>query len=215
MDKEAKIIISIAGIAILGVVLLMILNPKVSVESSSIDTSYLVASTSHMTGSKTALVTLVEFGDYECPACANINPSVEKLVAEYKTNPDFNFVFRNFPLPQHNNAMIAAEVAEAAASQGKFWEMKDLLYEKQNEWAESATPIDLFVKYAKELKLDTTKFKSDVENKKYEDIILSDRSDGNKVNVSWTPTFYLNGKLQDAAGDLDAIKSKIDLLLKK
>lgn len=214
MNKEAKITFSIAGAVIIAVIILMVLSPKGSVGPVLINPADLITNATHMTGSKSAKVTLVEFGDYECPACAGINPSAEALIASYKNNPNFNFVFRNFPLPQHNNAMIAAEAAEVAGAQGKFWEMKTLLYERQDEWAENTTPIDVFVKYAGELKLNVTKFKSEVENKKYEDVIVTDRSLGESIHVSWTPTFYINGELQEATGDMGVIKAKIDSLLK-
>ncbi len=213
MNKEVKITFSIAGAVIVAVIALMILSPKSTV-GPTVTNVDLVSTATHMTGLKNAKVTLVEFGDYECPACAAINPSLEALIASYKNNPNFNFVFRNYPLPQHNNAMIAAEAAEAAGAQGKFWEMKALLYERQGEWAESTTPIDSFIKYATELKLNTTQFKSAVENKKYENIITSDRSLGESIRVSWTPTFYINGELQEATGDMGIIKAKIDSLLK-
>lgn len=217
MNKETKIIFSIAFTVIACVLLLMVLSPKGlnEVATTIIDKDILVATTSHMTGSKTAKVTMVEFGDYECPACATINPTVKEIVDTYSKNPNFNFVFRNFPLSQHKNAMIAAEAAEAANAQGKFWEMNELLYKNQNDWAESVTPIDFFVKYATGLGLDIKKFKSDIESKKYEAFIKADKADGEKANVAWTPSFYINGELLQSIGSVSEIKSKIDSLLKE
>jgi len=217
MTKEIKITFSIAAIVIIGLVLLMAFSPKQSPTSSAIvDQSSLVASSSHMTGKLGAKVTIVEFGDYECPACGYAAPIVKQLIDIYGKDPDFNFVFRNFPLSSiHPNAMIGAEAAEAAAAQGKFWQMNELLYEKQDEWAGSSTPIDLLVGYAKQLGLDTARFKKEVSSNAYEKLILSDEDDGNRLGVAWTPTFYINGVLQQQTPTLDGFKSQIDAVLKK
>ena len=138
---------------------------------------------------------------------------MDQIVAIYGKNPNFNFVFRNFPLPQHNNAQIAAEAAEAAGAQGKFWQMHDLLYANQNDWVNSTTPIDFFVQYATTLGLDTVKFKEQVLAGKYADFINADQNDGNAINVQWTPSIYINGVLQQQTPTLDQFKTQIDTLL--
>lgn len=217
MNKEAKIISISAIVIIIGVVVLLAFGPKngVSIKSVSVDATKLANETSHMTGSLGAKVTIVEFGDYECPACAVFNTVVKQTIDTYGKNPDFNFVFRNFPLSQHKNALRAAEAAEAAGGQGKFWEMEQLLYAKQSDWAETENPTDLFVSYAQSLSLDVAKFKSDIENKKYEAFIKSDQADGLAINVSWTPSIYVNGELLQSMPSFEELKSKIDSLLNK
>ncbi len=215
MNKEAKIIFSISILIIAGVVALLAFGPKENTSGKIADNTLLVRDTSHMTGKKDAKVTIVEFGDYECPACAMAEPILKQIISIYGKNPDFNFVFRNFPLPQHKNSLIAAEAAEAAGEQGKFWEMNSLLYENQSEWSESANPIDIFVKYAGKLGLDKNKFKNEIENNKYDSIIEADKADGEAINVSWTPSIYINGELQKTMPTLEQFKSKIDELLKK
>jgi protein-disulfide isomerase len=214
MTKEAKIIFSITMCVVIAVVILMIISPKqMQPAQTAVDMTHVLNATSHMTGTTTAKVTIVEFGDYECPACAEVNSTMDQIVAIYGKNPNFNFVFRNFPLPQHNNAQIAAEAAEAAGAQGKFWQMHDLLYANQNDWVNSTTPIDFFVQYATTLGLDTVKFKEQVLAGKYADFINADQNDGNAINVQWTPSIYINGVLQQQTPTLDQFKTQIDTLL--
>ncbi|MBX4186974.1 MAG: DsbA family protein [Candidatus Doudnabacteria bacterium] len=159
---------------------------------------------SHMTGSANAKVTVVEFADYQCPFCAASYPGVKTTVDKYKNNPDFNFVYRNFPLAQHPNAKPAAEAAEAAGAQGKFWEMEGLIYERQNDWAGKINATSTFVSYAQELGLDTAKFENDVKTSKYVNEIAQDYLDGEAWGVNSTPTFFLNGQKLDSSTDLDA-----------
>ena len=91
----------------------------------------------------------------------------EKLINDHKADSNFSFVFRNYPLPQHPNALITAEAAEAAGEQGKFWEMHNMLYSKQSEWADSAGALDILTNYAQSLGLDVNKFKSAVQGNKF------------------------------------------------
>ncbi len=212
MNKEIKIIFSVAIIAIVGMIFLIGFGPK---GTKTVDFSLLVKETSHMTGKIDAKVTVVEFGDYQCPACGVFYPILKQIVDIYGSNPDFNFVYRNFPLPQHKNAFVSAEAAESAGAQGKFWEMEGLLYLNQSEWSESDNAGDIFISYAEKLKLNINKFKDDIKNSKYDSVIRSDQSDGNSLNVSWTPSIYVNGELLQDMPTFDQFKSKIDLLLVK
>ena len=135
----------------------------------------------------------MEFGDYECPFCASLNPAIIQLMDNYKNNKDFNFVFRNFPLPQHQFAKLAAEAAESAGAQGKFWEMHDLIYANQNTWVASTNPLDIYAGYAQSLGMNTDQFRTDVQANKYKDKINTDLADANALGVNSTPTLYLNG----------------------
>lgn len=201
--------ILVMGVVVGAVAFLIVMsNPQSEVIVT--DNTKLIRDNRYGTGSVTAKVTLVEFGDYQCPACAAANPTVIEIIKAYKDNPNFNFVHRNFPLAQHGNAMIAAEAAEAAGAQGKFWEMHDLLYEKQRDWQGSDKPLDIFAGYAGQLGLDVNKFRQEVESDKYEDLIRTDARDGNSVGVSSTPTFYLNGKQSVGVPLLEGLKQKID-----
>ncbi len=167
---------------------------------------------SHMTGNANAKVTLVEFADFQCPACAANYPFIKQVIEKYKSNPDFNFVNRNFPLSSHANAQISAQAAEAAASQGKYWEMMGLLYQRQNDWAGSINPTNIFVGYAQELSLDTDRFREEVSSSKYIDVITQDLKDGEALGVNGTPTFFINGERLGNALELD---NQIQSLLNK
>ena len=167
---------------------------------------------SYMTGKTDAKVQLVEFGDYQCPFCAAANPTIVSIIEKYKTNPDFNFVFREFPLSQHPNAQQAAEAAEAAGAQGKYFEMNDLLYQHQNDWSGTFSPTGTFVSYAQQLGLDTAKFKTEITTSVYINNITQDQLDGEALGVNATPTFFLNG---EKVADYKNLDSQISALLVK
>ncbi|MBI2676488.1 MAG: DsbA family protein [Candidatus Yanofskybacteria bacterium] len=143
-------------------------------------------------GDKETKVILIEYGDFQCPACAAYHPLVEKLIAEH--GKDFQFVYRHFPLQQHANAKPAAYASEAAGKQGKFWEMYNLIYPRQNDWSEKKNADDIFLEYAGSLGLNLDQFKKDRDSQEAKDKVKKDYDSGiaNKVNA--TPTFFLNGK---------------------
>lgn len=151
--------------------------------------------------SVSARVTLVEYADFQCPACAAYFPLVKQLSSEF--SKDLRIVHRFFPLVNiHKNAMLAAEVAYAAGLQGqnKFWEMHDKLYENQNSWSDT-NPRDTFIGYAKDLKLDLDKFTKDLESDSTEKFISKSAGDAAAIGINSTPTFFVNGKhIQNPAG---------------
>jgi len=208
MTKEAKII---SGVGVLFFALFALLIYKTNTSSQAVaDPNLLIGQVSYMTGTKDAKVNVVEFGDYQCPACAYASPIVQQLVDAYKDNPNVNFVFRNFPLPQHSNAMISAEAAEAARAQGKFLEMSEILYERQNEWSGSSKALEIFTGYAKELGLDIKAFTDSVNQKKFQETIIKDRSDGQALGVNSTPSFFINGEKLNGIPSFDEFKKIID-----
>lgn len=190
MSGQAKVLLGIGAVTLaifIGGLLLFGGGTK----APAGDTSSLVRADSIQTGPASAKVTVVEFGDIQCPACAAAAPTVKRLKDEYKDR--VNFVFRHFPLPSHANAQAGAQAAEAANNQGKFWEMYDKLYANQKEWESSGSPNEFYIKYAKEIGLDETKFKDDLENFRQIDKIRADKADGDALGVSATPTFFING----------------------
>ncbi|MBI2595739.1 thioredoxin domain-containing protein [Candidatus Daviesbacteria bacterium] len=212
MTQEAKVLlgIGVATIAILaGAVFMFSKNPP----APTADTNILVKSNSHKIASDSAKITVVEFGDYQCPACGLAYPVVERILQDYSGR--INFVFRNFPLPQHQNALTAAEAAEAAAAQGKFWEMHNKLYINQGVWSEDKQVFDLFMGYGKDLGLDLTRFEQEVKANKYSDIINQDQNDGSALGVNSTPTFFIGGQKIEGVPNYDTFKNKIDEELKK
>ena len=144
-------------------------------------------------GSKTAGVVLIEYGDYQCPACAAYHNFTKQLVAEFGEN--ITFVYRHFPLRRiHPNTDISAQAAEAAGKQGKFWEMHDLLFKNQNAWAKSLSAERIFVEYAATLGLNTEQFKNDLDSDEIKDKINQDLASAEKANLPGTPSFFLNGQ---------------------
>jgi protein-disulfide isomerase len=214
ITKEAIILSAISIIFIFGMGYLIWHSSGIKPAAVVSDLSLLSKTDSHMTGKPTAKVTLVEFGDYQCPACGIAYPMIKQVTDAYASNPNFNFVFRNFPLPQHPNAPEAAEAAEAAGAQGKYWQMHDMLYSSQSEWVDLADPTAMFAVYATKLSLDVPKFTTEIKSKKYDAVISSDQSDGTKAGVDATPTLYVNGtKLNGYSAAM--IKTAIDAALAK
>lgn len=212
MSKESKIILSV-GLAFFALLALLIYKTNSGPQPIT-DSNLLIGQGSYMTGTKEAKVNVVEFGDYQCPACAYASPIIQQLVKAYKDNQSVNFVFRNFPLPQHSNAMISAEAAEAARVQGKFLEMSEILYGRQNEWSGNPKALEVFVKYAQELKLDAKTFADSINQQKFKDLILKDRSDGQALGVNSTPSFFINGEKLVGIPSFEEFKKKIDEKLK-
>jgi protein-disulfide isomerase len=211
MSGEVKMLLGIGGVCAIIIGAAVVFSGSTTQPTSSDKKDALVRTNSNKIEVKDAKVTLVEFGDYQCPACKASQPTVEQIRRDYSGK--ITFVFRNFPLPQHQNALISSEAAEAAGEQGKYWEMNGILYDRQDEWAELTNPIDKFLSYAKELGLDTTKFKQEIEDKKFEQKIKGDQTDGSTAGVSSTPTFFLNGERLRGGLDYSTWKNKIDALL--
>lgn len=160
-----------------------------------------ISATDHVRGAEAGKVTLVEFGDFQCPACGAYEPIIKQVLAENKDT--VKLVYRHFPLTQiHKNALGAAIATEAAGLQGKFWEMHDILYEKQGEWGNALNARDYFITYAGTLGLDTKKFQADLANKSLEDKILAEFKEGVRLGVQGTPTFFLNGVKLESPLDL-------------
>jgi protein-disulfide isomerase len=154
-----------------------------------------VSTDDHTLGSAEAPVTLVEYGDYECPYCGAAYPMVKALVKRFGSK--LRFVFRNMPLNEmHANAELAAEAAEAAAAQGKFWEMHDALYEQQAELGP-----DLLRTLARRLNLDRPRFESELASRKFREHVKHDFMSGVRSGVAGTPTFFINGERYDGALD--------------
>ena len=146
----------------------------------------------HIEGPVDASLTLVEYGDYQCPYCGAAYPEVKKV--QKALGNKLRFVFRNFPLTNiHEQAMNAAETAEAASSQGKFWPMHDFLYEHQATLGDPGVALD----FAKKLGLNTQKFEQDIAKHAYQKRIKDDFMGGVKSGVNGTPTFYVNGIRHD------------------
>lgn len=200
------IAVAVMIIAIAGVVLYNRSQPKPVVSTSisttpvadaqgtplAADVGALIRSDSPTLGNADAAVTLVEFLDPECESCRAAHPAIKQIMTEYGGR--VRLVVRYFPL--HGNSVLAAAATEAAGQQGKYWEMQNLLFERQPEWGEKQTPqTALFIAYAEELGLDIEQFTVALEDTAIYEKVERDRLDGVALEVRGTPTFFVNGVL--------------------
>ncbi len=191
MKRFAPFII-VAGVAILtvssGVFLYRAKRPAATAQP--VANSAEAASGSHELGSRSAKVTLEEFGDFQCPPCAILSEPLNGFIREFQ--PNLRLIYRNFPLPVHLHAREAAIAAEAAGLQGKFWEMHDLLYHEQRIWSKEANVQFLFNTYANMIGLDARRFALDRASEKANDLVEADERRGKSFKVTNTPTLFLN-----------------------
>lgn len=166
----------------------------------------------HLYNENDSKVTLIEYGDYQCPACGSYNPTIEKIAEDYKDI--IKFVFRNYLLSYHANSKAAAATAESAGLQGKYWEMHKKIYSTQSDWEslDSNARTTYFMSLATSLGLDTDEFSKDIASSAVGDKIAYDVASAAKVKLAGTPSFYLNGKEIDYAtwSDETKLRSKID-----
>lgn len=158
-----------------------------------------VSERDHVQGSARALVTLVEYGDYECPFCGAAYPIVKQI--QRQLGDKMLFAFRNFPLATaHPHAIQAAEAAEAASPQEQFWEMHDTLYENQKN-----LEFEHLLSYAEGLDLDLGLFEQDLVENTYLSRIQEDFRNGVRSGVNGTPTFFINGIRHEGGWDMDSL----------
>lgn len=144
-------------------------------------------------GNVNAPVKLVEYSDFECPHCKDFEPILKKALADFGDN--ISLEYNDFPLTQaHKNATLAAEAAQCALQQNTFWEYHDVLFAKQDDWANVADPTEKFAQYATELSLDKDKFSSCVNNHEQKPAVTEDVAEGNAKQVDSTPTLFVNGE---------------------
>lgn len=166
-----------------------------------IEQSQVTSEARHIKGANTenALLTIVEFSDFQCPACK----AAEPLITQFVENnvEEVRLIYRHFPLVSiHANARTAAIASEIAAEQGKFWEYHDQLFDNQEEWSDVSDPTSLFTTYAKNIGLDEAAFTTalnDADNPTsvYANRVDADRAKADELNLNSTPSFYINGEL--------------------
>lgn len=186
MSKQFWGFLAVLAVVFIGIIIFSGRNDPNKVSSAK--------PTNHVIGSTVSGVKLVEYGDYQCPACGAFYATTKAVQEKY--NDQILFQFRNLPLTSlHPNAFAAARAAEAAGIQGKYFQMHDMLYENQNSWVSSQNPISFFTAYAKSLGLDTTKFKTDFDSIAVNNSINADLNAFDKTGEpKATPSFFLDGK---------------------
>jgi protein-disulfide isomerase len=185
------------------------------IDAPRIDTSKIgipanVTYADHILGPFDAPVTLIEYGDFECQLCSESAAIVERLADEYGAT--LRIVFRHFPLPQHQNALIAAQASEAAAVYGKFWDMYEILNADRAAWADlsGAEIITALAGYAARIGLDERQFFRDLDSPAAKRKVEDDRVDGKSINIFSTPAFFVNGKAIQVPGNFEQFKVVID-----
>lgn len=209
MNKQFVAVVILVIAALGG---LFMLASKSSDQSSSGGSGS--QTSNHTVGAANKGVTLVEYGDFQCPACKSYYPIIKSIKEQY--GDDIKIQFRHFPLVQiHPNAFIASRAAEAAGKQGKFFEMHDLLYENQDSWSDATSPSTIFEGYAGQLGLNLDQFKSDVASEEIASIINADVKAGQALGANSTPTFVINDKKVDPLPkSADEFKALIDEAIK-
>lgn len=191
-----KLLWGLVGLLVLSFIVIGLSSRKSSsVTGDTTDLQkYPVTENDHWYGNRNAKVVIVEYGDFQCPACASYSALLKQAVEIYKG--EVAIVFRHFPLIEiHPRALASAKVAEASGMQGKFFEMLDLLYANQSEWVNANDPTAVFSSYATKLGLNIDKFNGDLKLTSLEDKIKRDRDEARTMKLSGTPSLFINGKL--------------------
>jgi protein-disulfide isomerase len=187
MSGDSKFFIGVAAVAVAVIALIIVFSSGDTGGSAEIDTTV-----GHKVGSDDAPVKIVEFGDFQCPACKAAEPELKTALE--RNSDKVQFIYRHFPLPGHPNAEEAALASEAAANQGKFWEMHDMLFDTQSEWENVSNPDSIFESYASALSLDMERFRSDYKASATINKVKADQEAANDAQVNQTPTFFVNGE---------------------
>ncbi len=206
----------ILAVVIVGLgALFVITKPKENTAANFTGDAKQVQADDHVRNGRDKKVTLIEYGDFQCPSCGAYYPIVKSLEEQF--GEQVTFVFRHYPIISiHPNAFSAARAAEAAGNQGKFFEMHDKLYESQNYWGQaSANQQALFEDYAKALGLDMVKFKADYVSESVADRINRDVSSAKQFNITGTPTFILNGNKIENPANLEAFTKVLNEAITK
>ncbi len=191
MNKTIAIWIGVFAVTF-GVLFVLIKHSASRPVKTDYPEANVIAATDHTSGNAVAKSHLIEYGDFQCPGCGQVEPFVEQIRNDYKDK--LLVIFRNFPLPGHAHAMLAAQYAEAAGLQGKYWEMHDAIYAHQTDWSKLGDAEPSFKGYAQDLKLDITRLARDIKSDAVTKKIQDDQTAQNKYGVDSTPTFFLNGK---------------------
>lgn len=200
MNAKSTAIWIVVAVAVLGgiygLTYLAQTSPTAQSGSGNLGPIPPVTASDWVLGDPQASTTLIEYGDFECPVCSEYAPLISQIMQQF--GGEVRFVYRFFPLESiHPNAAVSAAAAQAAGEQGKFWEMHDLLFKNQNDWAAlgQTDAENIFQGYARTLGLNVQKFAADMGSASTTALIAADYENDINMGLSYTPTFILNGKL--------------------
>lgn len=204
MNKTSWIVFSAVTVGILAGLVIFSKGSSLDVSNINVNTVQTANSQNgniadHVFGKVGSKVTLIEYGDFQCPPCASVYPKIKAISEKYSNQ--LQLVFRNYPITTiHANAKAMAAAAESAGLQGKYWEMHNKIYDNQSSWSElnETDRTSYIINMAKDMSLDINKFKSDMASTSVNKKIDYDLALGKKANVQGTPTIFLDGKLLDA-----------------
>lgn len=205
----AALWVAVALIIVVGIVGIVMLAQNKKNDNTGNGASLLppITENDHIKGNASSTITLVEYSDFQCPACGAYYPLLKQLNEEF--GDKIRFVYRHFPLQQHENAKPAAVASEAASKQGKFWEMHDMIFENQDKWSEEKNAEEIFVNYAQNLGLNAAQFKNDLASQEIKEKVDNDYKGGVKARVNATPSFFLNGKIINTPRNYNEFKQLI------
>lgn len=180
-------LVGLGLVAILGGMVWFAQNQEDGTQITEVETK----NSGHILGNPEATFTLIEYSDFQCPACATIEPFLQQLI----TTEDVKIIYRHFPLRSiHANALMAAQASEAAALQGKFAPMHQALFNSQKSWSNLSDPIDYFVILAGNIELDVERFKIDLVSNEVRQAVLDSEKIAKALQLSGTPTLFMNGR---------------------
>lgn len=196
MKNLPLLIVTIVGTLALVIGIAVMFSGGGSSTAKTVDQAQLIGEARHTKGPADAQVTVVEFSDFECPACRAVYPSVKQLQEQYPTQ--VRVVYRHFPLNSiHPYAQVSAQAAVAAGEFNKFWEMHDVLFERQDQWSTLGTQEavkNTFVTYAEELGIDKAQFSEKIDSDSVRSIVNQDLSYATQLGLDSTPTIFVNGQ---------------------
>jgi protein-disulfide isomerase len=189
----SRIILWASAVIIISAAVWGLLKIANNLSPASQNINISISNSDWVKGARNAKVILLEYSDFQCPACALYAPVLNELEEEFRDK--IALVYRHFPLKMiHKDAELAARAAEAAGRQNKFWAMHDMIFNNQDEWAAGGEAKDFFIKYAQALNLNVEQFKNDINSKQVKDEVNDDYQSGLSAGINYTPAFFLNGK---------------------
>ncbi len=208
-----RILFWIAFIVILGLIVWGMIASMSAPVGPKVDDPAPITSADHIfltstSSDQTRTVTLLEYSDFQCPACHAYYPIIEQVLAS--SSVPIRFVYRHYPLPQHPNAPLAAQASEAAAMQGKFWQMHKMLFENHDQWADVGDPHGTFEGYAQRIGLNVDKFNKDIDSDIVKSLVEKSRSEAQAIKLFQTPSFFVNGKLIENPQGYEKFKAAIE-----